>query len=232
MEGARKRLAEKMAGEIALSDDPGGALRKWREEFGVSQSHLSDRLDVSSSVVSDYESGRRESPGTKMVSRVVDALIEADIEDGGETISKYRVLLGAGLEGDAVKDLRDYDEPAEIDELYDAIGAEPIVDKDARIEGHTVVDSQQAITEFSSDEFPRLYGWTTERALIFTNITRGEGPMVAIRVTNLTPSAVVLHGIKKDDVSLIARRIARLEDVALSHTREPIDEVIEGLREV
>ncbi len=230
MENSRRRLAEKMAGEIALSDDPGGSLRKWREEFGVSQSELSDRLDVSSSVVSDYESGRRESPGTGMVSRVVDALIEADAENGGETISKYRVLLGAGLEGDAIKDLKDYDDAVDLDSFYDAIDATPIVDQDDEIEGHTVVDSIEAITEFSSEEFSQLYGWTTKRALVFTRLTRGESPMVAIRVTNLTPSAVVLHGIGEDDISLVARKIARLENVSLSYTREPLDDVVEGLR--
>ncbi len=54
--------------------------------------------------------------------------------------------------------------------------------------------------------------------------------MVAIRVTNLTPSAVVLHGIGEDDISLVARKIARLENVSLSYTREPLDDVVEGLR--
>ena len=51
-------LEEKMAGEITISEDPGAAIRKWREEFGVSKHELATYLDISPSVISDYESGR------------------------------------------------------------------------------------------------------------------------------------------------------------------------------
>ncbi|PSQ51031.1 transcriptional regulator, partial [Halobacteriales archaeon SW_6_65_15] len=43
----REDLAERIAGEITLSDDPGATLRKWRTDFGVSQTDLADHLDVS-----------------------------------------------------------------------------------------------------------------------------------------------------------------------------------------
>ena len=57
--GPKRELAEKIAGEITLSEDPGATLRKWRTDFSVSQTDLAAELDVSSSVISDYESGRR-----------------------------------------------------------------------------------------------------------------------------------------------------------------------------
>ncbi|MFQ3294432.1 MAG: putative transcriptional regulator, partial [Natrialbaceae archaeon] len=66
----RRGLAEKIAGEVVLSTDPGATIRKWRTDFDVSQTALADQLDVSPSVISDYESGRRESPGIGVVERV------------------------------------------------------------------------------------------------------------------------------------------------------------------
>jgi putative transcriptional regulator len=85
----REDLAERIAGEITLSDDPGATLRKWRTDFGVSQTDLADHLDVSSSVVSDYESGRRESPGIGVVARIVTALLDIDERRGGDRIRQY-----------------------------------------------------------------------------------------------------------------------------------------------
>ncbi|MDY6774677.1 MAG: helix-turn-helix domain-containing protein [Halobacteria archaeon] len=226
------KLSEKIAGEVVLSDDPGSTLRKWRENFGVSQSELSERLDVSVSVVSDYESGRRQSPGANVVRRTVDALIEIDRERGGETLRRYRRILGAGFEGDAIKDLRDYETPVDADDFYDAIDADVVhrasedSDDDTTLAGHTVIDSVKAITSLSNAEFTRLYGWTTQRALVFTRVSRGESPLVAIRVTSLKPRAVVLHGIDEDEMSDLAPRLARIEGIDLSVTQMDLSKMI------
>ncbi|MFC6770867.1 helix-turn-helix domain-containing protein, partial [Halorubrum pallidum] len=83
MSDAREELSRRIAGEITLSDDPGATLRKWRTDFDVSQTELADQLDVSSSVISDYESGRRESPGIGVVRRTVDGLLDIDEQRGG-----------------------------------------------------------------------------------------------------------------------------------------------------
>ncbi len=50
----REELAEKIAGEVTLSDEPGATLKKWRTDFEVAQTDLAEALDVSPSVVSDY----------------------------------------------------------------------------------------------------------------------------------------------------------------------------------
>jgi transcriptional regulator, XRE family len=60
--GPRAELAEKIAGEVTLSDDPGATLRKWRTEFEIAQADLADALEVSPSVVSDYEGGGARTP--------------------------------------------------------------------------------------------------------------------------------------------------------------------------
>jgi putative transcriptional regulator len=71
-------LIEKMAGEITLSDNPGKTIRKWREELRISQKELALHLEMSPSVISDYESGRRRSPGIRTVRRMVEALLDID----------------------------------------------------------------------------------------------------------------------------------------------------------
>ncbi len=227
-----EELTQRIAGEVVLSDDAGATLRKWREDFNVSQSELSDALGVSNSVVSDYESGRRSSPGIGVVRRIVEALVEIDLRRGGETLRRYRRIVGAGFEGGAVKDIRDYETPVPLDEFHDTIDAREIVGERTEIKGHTVVDSMEAIRSFSGEEFAQLYGWSTERALVFTNITRGESPLVAVRVTSLKPSAVVLHGISRGDISRISEEIARLEGVSLSYTTKDMDEILESLGDV
>lgn len=98
--------------------------------------------------------------------------------------------------------------------------------------GHTVIDSIQAITRLSSEEFYRLYGQSTSRALMFTNVTRGESPLVAMRVVNPTPNAVVLHGIDRDELWDHAPKMARLDGFSLAITDDPLDEILESLREL
>ena len=75
----RAKLAEKMAGEITLSHNPGETIKKWRKSFEVSQIDMANSIGVSPSVISDYESGRRKSPGTTIISKIVEAML-----DGGE----------------------------------------------------------------------------------------------------------------------------------------------------
>lgn len=228
----REDLAERIAGEIALSEDPGATLRKWRTDFGISQTDLADHLDVSSSVVSDYESGRRESPGIGVVARIVTALLDIDERRGGDRIRQYARVLSAGFESDIVNDLREYPTTVSLDRFYDAVGATELAPGEKHhVSGHTVIDSIQAITRLSSEEFYRLYGQSTSRALMFTNVTRGESPLVAMRVVNPTPNAVVLHGLDRDDLWEHAPKMARLDGFSLAITNEPMDEVLEALRE-
>jgi len=104
--GAREQLAEKIAGEVTLSEDPGGTLKKWRRDFEIAQTDLADELDISPSVVSDYESGRRENPGIDIIQRSIAALLDIDQRRGGEHIHQYTRVLSAGFDSDVVLDLR------------------------------------------------------------------------------------------------------------------------------
>jgi len=231
--GPRRELAERIAGEITLSDDPGATLRKWRTDFDVSQTELAEHLDVSPSVVSDYESGRRQSPGIGFVDRVVQALLDIDERRGGGRIRQHARVLSAGFESDIVHDLREYPATIPLSRYYDAIDATEIVGGGQdTVAGHTVIDSIEAITRLSSEEFYRLYGQSTNRALVFTSVTRGESPLVAMRVVTPTPNAVVLHGISEDDLWEHAPDLARIDGFSLAVTTLDIPDLLDGLGEL
>ena len=228
--GPKRELAEKIAGEITLSDDPGATLRKWRTDFDVSQTDLAAELDVSSSVISDYESGRRESPGIGVVGRLVEGLLAIDERRGGDRIRQYGRVLSAGFDSDVVLDLREYATSIRLSQLYDDLDATEIASGDTdRISGHTVIDSIEAITRLSSEEFFRLYGQSTNRTLVFTDVTRGESPLVALRVVNPTPNAVILHGIDEDALWDHAGDLARIDGYSLAITSTPLEEMLDHL---
>ena len=228
----RRELAEKIAGEVTLSEDPGATLRKWRTDFEISQTELAAQLDVSASVISDYESGRRESPGIGVVSRLVGGLLDIDERRGGDRLRQYARVLSAGFESDIVLDLREYAATLPLGEFYDAIGGEEVVSGPTGIAGHTVIDSIQAITRLSSEEFYRLYGQSTSRALVFTNVSRGESPLVAMRVVTPTPNAVVLHGLDRESLWAHAPTLAERDGYSLGVCSTPLDEMLEALREI
>ncbi len=230
--GLRNQLAEKMAGEITLSDSPGHALKKWRMNFEIPPGVLAERLDVSPSVISDYESGRRKSPGTAVVGKIVDTLLAIDEEDGGRHIQKFSTMLFSNVEDDVIYDLHEYEAAVPLQVFADTIGCSALWGSlDKPIFGYTVVNSLNAIMQLSSDEFNRIYGWSTERALVFTNVSTGKSPMVAIRVTPFKPRCVVLQGIEAPDVHPIVVKMAERDRITLLCTGMDVDKIVSTLRE-
>lgn len=229
----RDRLAVRIAGEIVLSDDPGATMRKWRTDFDVVQTALADQLEVSPSVVSDYESGRRPNPGIGIVARLVGGLLNLDEARGGERIRQFERVRSAGFDEEIVHDLREYRAPLPLEQLYEAIDAEEVATGEATaIHGHTIIDSIEAITRLSSEEFYRLYGESTERALVFTAVTRGESPLVAMRVSAPKPAVVVLHGLTADELWERAPDLARIDGVSLGVTDKPLPDLIDAMRQI
>jgi putative transcriptional regulator len=221
-----------MAGEITLSDSPGHALKKWRMNFEVLPGVLSDRLGVSPSVISDYEGGRRKSPGTAVVGKIVDTLLSIDEENGGKHIQKYSTMLFSNVGDDVIYDLHEYEIAVPLQEFADAIGCSLLCGSmDKIIFGYTVVNSLNAIMQLSSDEFNRIYGWSTERALVFTNVSTGKSPMVAIRVTPFKPRCVVLQGIDAPDVHPFVAKMAEKDRITVLCTGMDVDKIVSTLRE-
>jgi putative transcriptional regulator len=230
--GLRNQLAEKMAGEITLSDSPGHALKKWRMNFEIAPGVLSERLGVSPSVISDYESGRRKSPGTAVVGKIVDTLLAMDEESGGKHIQKYSTMLFSNVEDDVIYDIHEYATAVPLKDFSDAIGCKLLCGSIEQVLfGYTVVNSLNAIMQLSSDEFNRIYGWSTERALVFTNVSTGKSPMVAIRVTPFKPRCVVLQGIETSDVHPIVEKMAERDHITVMCTSMDVDKIVSTLRE-
>lgn len=223
-------MAEKIAGEITLSQSPGDTLRKWRRNFGITQTDLSNHLGISPSVISDYESGRRKSPGIMIVSKIIDALLRVDESRGCNVLRAYENMWGDILGLDSICSVCEYQDPLPLVEIARKLEAQVIYGRtDITIWGYTVIDSMKAIVEMLPDQFQKIYGRSTARALIFTGVRSGKSPMVAVRVSNLKPGAVVLQGLMPADVDPVAVRIAEVENIPLLTTHFSIDEITSAL---
>ncbi len=220
-------LPEKMAGEITLSDNAGKTLRKWREELKVSQKELAAFLHMSPSVISDYESGRRKSPGIRTVRRIVEALLEIDRLSGRGVAKKFMVNLH-----EAIPSMAEFLEPipsSEFVELIDGSYLTPLASRNRQIHGYTVIDSLRAIATLDASDYPRVYGWSSERALLFTGVKYGRSPMVAVRTHFLKPAMVVY--VQPGNVDELAVKLAELENLILVRTEVSPPRLIERLED-
>ena len=86
----QEKILKVIGGEVVISNNVGEVLKKWRANFEVSQKNLAKELNITPSVVCDYESGRRKSPGIKVVKKYIDALISLDKKDGSKIINSFR----------------------------------------------------------------------------------------------------------------------------------------------
>jgi putative transcriptional regulator len=222
----REQLREKIAGEIVLSADAGKTIRKWREEFGISQQDLARHLKVSPSVISDYESGRRKSPGIVIIRRIVDGFIEIDEERGGKVLKKYDL----GEKIDCILSIREFKSSMNAQDLIKVIEGEQLtkgISLDRDIHGFTVIDSMKAIMALGSMDYLKIYGWSSERALIFTGVKFGRSPMIAIRAHPLKPALVVYQ--RPEHVDELAIRLATLENLPLVRTNLQVPTLVERL---
>jgi len=127
--------------------------------------------------------------------------------------------------------IREYPTTVPLRRFYSDIGAtEVVTGSDPTVAGHTVINSIAAISRLSSEEFYRLYGQSTNRALVFSDVTSGEGPLVAQRVVTPTPTAVVLHGVSEAELWEHAPELARTDGYSLAVTDRPLGDVLETLR--
>jgi len=227
----REILARRIAGEIILSSRPGATMRKWRELFAVSQTSLSEVMHVSSSVISDYESGRRQSPGAKFTRRFVLSLLHIDETRGSRFIREFAKLTSSPSM--AVVDLREFPLPVRVEYLCKAIGGEVVACKEKYVKevmGYTVVDSRRAVEAYSGSDYAQLFGASTERALIFTNVDECSLPMMIVRGSSLKPRIVVFHKTVPDAEAI---RIAEYEQIPLIYSSAPtLEQLVKSLRKL
>ena len=234
--GVREILARRIAGEIVLSGKPGVSMRKWRELFAVSQLGLSEVMCVSSSVISDYESGRRKSPGVKFIRRFVLALLQFDMSKGGRFVGEFVKLTSSPSM--AIIDLREFPIPVRVEYLCRAINGQAVISEEGstattvvrEVNGYTVVDSKCAIEVLSGYEYAQLFGASSERALIFTNVENSILPLMIIRVCALKPRVIIFHNTFPDEETV---KIAEYEQIPLFYSSiSNIEQLVKSLRKL
>ena len=202
-------LPERIAGEVTMSPRPGAMLRKWRQEFGLGVSDLSTAMAVSPSVVSDYESGRRR-PGVAFVRRSVDAMLGLATRSGTRAERYPPEVL------EAIPAQAELSRPITATDFLRRIGGRALTKKahPRQVRGYTLIDSVKAITGLSGQDYLRIFGASTERALIFTGVKYGRSPMIAIRTHPLKPAMVVY--VRPGQVDPLAIQLAELDNVLLA----------------
>ncbi len=221
-------IARRIAGDIVMSDNCGAALKRWREMFKATQVEIARAMGITPSVIVDYEKSRR-LPGVRFLRRFVDALFQIDSERGWTVTRQLAKMFNLNL--GAIIDARDLSTPLTLDELVTAVEGVVVNSQISRTEfyGYTVIDSIGAIVSLSGDQFWQLMGLTSNRALIFTKVTTGRSPMIAVRVAPVKPAVVVLHGPK--NVDPMAIRLADKEGIPLILSlKENIPELVSALR--
>ncbi len=230
---AEENLKKMIAGEIVLSNNPGKIIRKWRKLLDIKQKELAEVLDLSPSVISDYETGRRQSPGQHFIKKLVESMISIDKRRGGRITNSFTQILGVNTEG--ILDVQEFTDPIELSRLIEAVKGDVLVDYDLILKryiyGYTVIDSLKAIQTMSGADFYKLLGTNVMRALFFTNVSTGRSPMVAIKVQLIKPVAVFLHGLEKVDE--LAIKLAKLEKIPLIVSRiSSIENLLKTLRQL
>ncbi len=226
-------LAMTIAGEIALSDNPGGTIHKWRNIFRIHQNQIAEKMNVTPSVISDYESGRRKSPGVVVIRKIVNALLEVDRKNG-DVKKEFQSVGPNDILSDAIIDMQDYAEPIAIMDFLDIVKGTYATEPsgiEQKIRGYILVDSLNAVLKLSAQEMSRLHSLAQRRAVIFTGVSSGKSALVAAKVTNLKPCVIMFHGIPKLDP--LAERIAKAENIPVILSRiKHIDEVILALKKI
>jgi len=217
-------LGEKIAGEITFSIKPGKTIKKWRTAFNISQTECANYLKLSPSVISDYESGRRKSPGILTVKKIIEAFLEIDEnKNNGQVLRKYQFIT---KNHEGILDIMEYPCSVPIDDFIKEIRGKILTSKmdyKINIKGFTLVDGVEIIKTINSTSYSTLYGWSTERSLVFTGIRYGRSPMIAIRIHPVKPSVVVYH--QPSAVDPLAIQLANRENIPLVLTDMPIEDL-------
>ncbi|HHE75685.1 MAG TPA: transcriptional regulator, partial [Candidatus Aciduliprofundum boonei] len=131
---------------------------------------------------------------------------------------------------EAIIDMRDFPYEVSVDKFMEVTEAKIInseVEFKRPIYGYTILDSLKAILHYNSFDYLRVYGWSIDRALIFTGVHYGRSPMVAIRAHPLKPSAVIY--VQPHKVDELAVKLATIENIPLAVTELGVKKLKEKL---
>jgi len=127
---------------------------------------------------------------------------------------------------DVFSDIREFMAPVSIQEVVEAVDGEVFTGHDQLgqdVFGYTVVDSVKAIMVLSGLDFYRIFGTTSGRALVFTGVSRGRSPMIAVKISPFKPRVIILHGLV-DDIDPLAVQLAQQEGIPLAVSSIPTED--------
>ena len=196
-------LAKRIAGDISWSESPGVSMRKWREAFNISQGELARYMGISQSVIADYERGRRK-PGIDFLRKFVKGLIDIDAERGYRVINE--LIKGYALMLPFIDDMGDFQSPVGVDDIATALDG--IIPNsfipETKVYGWVITDSIRAIMSLKGLEFYQLLNFMLGRVVVFTNVSSGRSPLIALKIAPIKPSIIVLHRpVKLDPLALL-----------------------------
>src|SRR3989441_11554017 len=95
-------------------------MRKWRTEFRITQTELARFMRVSPSVISDYESGRRTSPGIRTIKKLVEAILEIDRRAGQRIAKRYEEF------SDVIPSMKEFSSGMRVSDFLRKIDGRPL----------------------------------------------------------------------------------------------------------
>ena len=217
-------IISKIAGNVIISDNPGQMLKIWRQRLKIKQIILAKQMNISPSVISDYESGRRSSPGVIFMKKYIKSLVEID-KITNKTLNR---LLKE--EHSAIIGIGEFKKPLTASKLKTLLNVKILNGKDqleTKLYGYTILDSINTIYLLSGIYFYKIFGATTERVLIFTRVGLGRSPLVAIRVSRLKPRMVILNG--PNQVDELAIELSKRENIILGISKKDNENKIKSI---
>ncbi len=74
-------------------------------------------------------------------------------------------------------------------------------------------------------DFYRIFGTTSERALVFSGVSKGRSPMIAVKISPFKPRIIILHGVE-GEIDPLAVQLARHEGIPLAVSELPSEEAL------
>ena len=185
----------------------------YRVEHHLTQTELARFMRVSPSVISDYESGRRTSPGIRTIKKLVEAILEIDRRTGQKVAKRYEEF------SDVIPSMKEFSVGMRVSDFLRKIDGRPLTHASNLrrvLNGYTVIDSIKAITTLDATDYLKIYGSSSERALLFTGVKFGRSPMIAIKAHPLKPALVVY--VQPENIDERAVKLAELEGIVLART--------------
>ncbi len=231
-------LLRYIAGDIASNERYGIVMKKWRNFFNITQSRIAKEMNVKQSVISDYENNRRASPGINIIRSYVLALIKIAKKEHPKEYNELLKSLNISEEKASLYKGRFKNEfnNKDIMALFNA--TQVIAPKREYKFKEFVFFSKNIssiVTNQPSYKFLKQLRSNTNRLFIFSNVKRGQIPLITItllsKINHTDLPKLILFQSNKFKISNLARRIAKSNNISIMITKMDNKTILDTLRE-